>query len=605
MKVAASRAHQTVGVIMIVAAVAYLVPFVPRGWIPHDEGMLGQSADRVLRGDIPHIDYQEAYTGGLSWLYAAVFRISGVDLLNLRWFLFAAASWAVCLMYAIIRRYLRPVGAALATWVALTWSFPNYFAGLPSWWLLICALACIWAMIRHVETQRWRYLVAAGLAVGLAMAIKQTGVYLLVALVLSLLYDAGWATRLSSRFAYLEHVARWGAAACAIAFAAVILVPRIFRAEGLYLFLPAAACALVLFLPVDRRSESSYRHSPLTLVCIVTAAAALPLVCLLIPYIIQHRLWDFAYGAVILPNKRLAFASAAMPGAWAILSGIPLLWLVFAARHSAFDSWPTFLKSLLWTAAILLPIVALWNKASYQAIWQSARAFAALVPVGICWQLVSGQIQQREQRPILFVSAAMLAWASLNQFPFAAAIYFCYVAPLVVIAGIAAASAGSRRPRHMMVPWAVMLLLFAVLSANRAYIESLGVNHAPRRFDAALNLPRAHLKIADDEAEVYRRLVFFTGRRLRGGELIAGPDCPEVYFLLGLINPSGTLFDFFSEETAGRHERDDPTAWSKGAVIVLNHAPHFSPAPSRTLTARLRREFPHGEDIGRFEVRWR
>ena len=80
-------------------------------------------------------------------------------------------------------------------------------------------------------------------------------------------------------------------------------------------------------------------------------------------------------------------------------------------------------------AAAVLPIAALWNTASYQMIWQSTRAFASLLPIGICWQLGSGRVEQR-QRAVLFLSAALLAWASLNQFPFAAPIYFSYVAPL-------------------------------------------------------------------------------------------------------------------------------------------------------------------------------
>src|SRR5207249_4865233 len=67
---AASAVDRAVGVLMVVAAIVYLSYFVGRGWIPHDEGMLGQSAERVLRGDIPHVDYEEMYTGGLSWLYA-------------------------------------------------------------------------------------------------------------------------------------------------------------------------------------------------------------------------------------------------------------------------------------------------------------------------------------------------------------------------------------------------------------------------------------------------------------------------------------------------------------------------------------------------------
>jgi hypothetical protein len=603
MKVAASKGHRVVGLIMVVAALAYLVHFVPRGWIPHDEGMLGQSADRVLQGGIPHIDYEEAYTGGLSWLYAGLFRIGGVDLLHVRWLLYAGASAATWLMYSIFRRYLAPAGAGLATWVALAWSFPNYFAGLPSWWLLICAVACVWAVIRHVETGQWRYVAAGGLAAGVAIAIKQTGVYLLVALVLSLLY-AGRG-RGSSWFGRLNLLLRWTAAIIAIVSAAVILWPRILDAEALYLFLPAAACAVVLLLPAESVSTSSRVPAPLALVSVATAVAVLPLLCLLIPYVVQDRVWDFINGSILLPRKRLAFASWPMPGALAAVTGLPLMALVFAAPRFGFGSQALLIKSLLWTFAIALPTLALRDVASYQVIWQSSRAFAALLPLGICWSLVSGRVRHTEQAAVLFAAAAMLAWTSLNQFPFAAPIYFCYVAPLAVIAAIAAASAGASLRRDTMLPWAVMLLLFALCSANRGYIYTLGAFHAPQRFNAALRVPRARLKLSSLDATVYRRLVFSIRQRLRGGQLIAGPDCPEVYFLAGAFSPSGTLFDFFSESGSGDNGSGDTGAWADGEVIVLNHAPHFSSAPSARLMESLRREFPRGERIGSFEVRWR
>src|SRR6266496_3770069 len=241
MKVAASNREQVLGVLMIVAALVYLIPSVLRGWIPYDDGMLGQQAELVLHGAIPHVDYEEVYTGGLSWLYAAVFKVTSVDLVNLRWALFVGASAALWLVYAITRRYLRPLGAALATWVALLWSFPNYFAGLPSWWLLICALFCLWTLIRYVETQQVRYALAAGLAAGVAIAIKQTGVYLFLALVLSLLF-AGRRTSASPGTMTLERMVRWTLASAAVMFACVLLGPRVFGGEGLYLLTPLVAC---------------------------------------------------------------------------------------------------------------------------------------------------------------------------------------------------------------------------------------------------------------------------------------------------------------------------------------------------------------------------
>ena len=592
----ASKSHRLAGALMVVAALAYLVPFVPRGWIPHDEGMLGQSADLVLQGAIPHIDYEEAYTGGLSWLYAAVFKLAGVDLLHLRWMLFAGAAIASWAMYSIFRRFVAPAAAAVATWVAVVWSFPNYFAGLPSWWLLICALATVWAWMRYTETQQWWYVAVAGLAAGMAMAIKQTGAYLLVAVVLSILYDGGRPGR--SLPASVERFTRIGAAIVAMAAAAAILRSRLAAAEGLYLFLPAAACALVVLWPRNDDTIAPGGSSPLALVAIATVAAALPLLCLLIPYILQDRVWDFVNGTLILPQKRLAFASTPMRGAWAIVTGVPFIVLVVGAFGTR------VVAALLWTAAVALPVLAVWNGWSYQAIWQSSRAVAALLPIAVCWRLMSGRIHDWQQRSMLFGATAVLAWMSLNQFPFAAPIYFCYVAPLAVVAVVSAAHATASLHRHTLLPWGVLLLLFGIVSANRGYIESLGVNHDPRRFDTALRLPRAHLRVTADDARVYRRLMFTLAPLVQAGRLVAGPDCPQVYFLAGRTSPSGALFDFFSADAAGDNGGNLVT-WQNGDVIVLNHAPHFSPAPPEPVVARLRRTFQFGEQIGSFEVRWR
>jgi len=54
---------------------------VNRGWVPHDEGLLGQSAERLLAGQLPHRDFDEVYTGGLSYLHALAFEVGGVRLI--------------------------------------------------------------------------------------------------------------------------------------------------------------------------------------------------------------------------------------------------------------------------------------------------------------------------------------------------------------------------------------------------------------------------------------------------------------------------------------------------------------------------------------------
>ena len=101
-----------------------------RGWVPHDEGTLGQSAERVLAGELPHRDFDDPYTGGLSYAHALAFRLAGTNLVALRWgFLVAFLAWLPAVYY-IASCLVSPVTAAGAVLLAVVWSVPNYFASL-------------------------------------------------------------------------------------------------------------------------------------------------------------------------------------------------------------------------------------------------------------------------------------------------------------------------------------------------------------------------------------------------------------------------------------------------------------------------------------------
>src|SRR5438552_1285145 len=63
--------------------------YLKRGWWPHDAGTLAQSAERVLYGELPHRDFDEVFTGGVTFLHALAFRIFGTSLVSLRFVLFA------------------------------------------------------------------------------------------------------------------------------------------------------------------------------------------------------------------------------------------------------------------------------------------------------------------------------------------------------------------------------------------------------------------------------------------------------------------------------------------------------------------------------------
>jgi hypothetical protein len=331
---------------------------------------------------------------------------------------------------------------------------------------------------------------------------------------------------------------------------------------------------------------------------VALSAAFAPVVLFAAPYLLHGHWGNLLNGLFILPRKRLVFASMEMPSPFFLLSGVPLVALVMPFPH-----WPArsalrdrLLRIACWAAALALCATTLYNTLTYQMIWESARAFAALLPLCICWLLVSGHVPDANQRRIMFACASMLAWASLVQFPFSAPIYFCYVTPLAVITAVATAANSSALARPALAPWAALLLAFGVWSMNRGYIYNLGYSHAPQAFNAELDLPRAHLRVSPEDAYMYRRITALINSHLGRGDLVAGPDSPEVYFLAGRVSPSGALFDFFSDESSN---------WDGAEVIVLNHRPAFSPGLSSPTLADLRQAFPLAEIVGRFEVRWR
>ena len=284
----------------------------------------------------------------------------------------------------------------------------------------------------------------------------------------------------------------------------------------------------------------------------------------MVPYILQGQLGRLIEGVWILPQKRLVFAAMGMPSASFIFLGLPLVALVVMGPGVFQTSTQRgrVLSGAIWTALLALLIASLYFSMPYRIVWQSSRAFAALMPVAICWRVIAGHVHDATQRRILFGVASMSAWASLGQFPFGAPIYFCYVAPLAVVAGVVAAEQRSSPVRSATGAWVALLLGFAVLTMNRGYIYNLGVFHTPEAMDANLNFPRAHLRVSPSDAVAYHALVALINDHAGDGPIIAGPDCPEVYFLTGRVNPSGALFDFFQDDESRSHGFTNMNAWT-------------------------------------------
>ena len=310
----------------------------------------------------------------------------------------------------------------------------------------------------------------------------------------------------------------------------MILAARLALSDLLYLLLPILACSRVL-LADDASRSSRQSWAALAAPAVAVAAAALPLVCFVAPYVINHQIGMLVNGLFVLPQKRVQFAALEMPPAQWILAGVAAAGRGDAAsricsRACARTSWHVRCcgsPGRSWSSASLCSVT------SYQMIWQAARGFAALIPVAMCGLVMSGHVRKATDRRVLFGFAAFLAWASLVQLPFSAPIYFCYVTPLAVIAAVAVAGHNAALTRTAVGVSAAVLLAFALVSMNRGYINNLGLRMLCSPVDTPLGLEK---RACGDPCRrgAYRRVVELIDRHIGDGQLVAGPDAPEVYF---------------------------------------------------------------------------
>jgi hypothetical protein len=252
-------------------------------------------------------------------------------------------------------------------------------------------------------------------------------------------------------------------------------------------------------------------------------------------------------------------------------------------------------------------IAAGQNVSVYRIVWYSVRALVPAATIAGVAILASPRWaralapRRREQLVLLLAVTAMVA---LVQFPFSAPIYFCYVAPLLVVT-IAAilASAGGLRSFAAVSTWG-FYLLFAGLFLNRTTVFSQGQAYEPDHV-ARLELPRAGIRVPIIQGQIYMRLVAAIKRHGAGDAYIyATPDLPEVYFLSGKQNPTRNLFEFLNPQRRNPQDVLALLDQRRVRVVVLSHLPSFSgldAAEGRALAAA----FPDSVVILPFVVRWR
>lgn len=590
----------------------YTAPFVYRGWIAHDEGTLGQTADRVRLGEMPHRDFDDVYTGGLAYWHAAGMAAVGVDLRTMRLMLFGVFMLFLVAIYLIVTAIASPSAGLLAMALATVWSVPNYFAALPSWYNLFLATFSILAFSRFLIGHHRRWLFVAGLAGGVSILIKIVGVYCIAGGLLTLMYFEQLTA--PPRNGGVRGT-RWPVLLPGVSLAGAIGLIALVVGRGTLsssflpiLSAPVLALAFLtwheLTLDTVRTGERIRRLT--RLVVPFAAGTALPVAAWMAFYWWNDAWSDLVRGVWTLPQRRLTEAAMAPPPLAAIGLAAPYATLLLAGRRRTIrhQGLTTVVVAAILACALLFGT----NDGVYRAVWAVIRALPLVVTLA-AFVLLSGQPQHIDaddvaKRMRVFLVVVMMSTIGLVQIPYATPTYFCYVASLAIVAAFAVVWNTPWAPRRLHLTMAVFLLLFGVLFVNRSYGWNLGVKFIAYRPDGVLAVPRGGLRVPAADAETYQRIVALISEHSETGPIYAGPDSPEIYFLAGRHNPTRALFDVLGSET-------ETPAWlarvvdTNGVrVAVINNAPLFSPPLTPEMQTVLQRRFPQAIDVGRFTVRF-
>lgn len=602
------------------ASVAYLAAYLRTGWFPYDAGHLAEAAERVLSGQVPHLNFEAVYTGGLAYFDALAFRLFGTNFFSLRIPLFLCFLGWVPAFYLIARRFTTPLVAGTITLLAVAWSIPNYPVGTAGAYDLFLATWGTLALLRYTETEKQRWIWIAGLCGGLSFLVKIVGLYFVAGCFLFFVFREAAVSAGSrngkgrSGLGYLVF-ATAGLLLFLVALSNLISQRPAF-VEYFYFLLPSASVAgfvlweLWRWSPRGEPAGKRFRRLFSMLLPFLGGLAA-PIAVFLAWFAYKRALAVWFTGTFFRSTIHLHWEAYNAISPIVLLGLVPAVLLLLlawdsnpAARTLARYGGPLALAALL---------LAAWKSfAVYSFVSYSLPLLIPILALAVLFCLRHGNHLPDSKRQQTFLIVTVAATGGLLLFPSAAALYFCYVAPLLIL-GLAAL--GSMRKRAEPVAIGALLgfyLVFALWLHPPAFFQQRMTDWGHPLDLQPIALARAGgIRAPAHVAREFEDLVHVVREHAQGKYIYATPDCPEVYFLSGFRNPTGTIFELLDPDflyPMVRTDRIMSTLRERQVNLVVlgpdTYASLSGPVPP-CLRASLDARYPRHAMVGNFEVRWR
>ena len=588
-------------------------PDLYTSWTPSDEGVLAQSAERVLRGELPHRDFDALWSGGLDWLNAGAFRVLGTRLTSMRQVLVVAWLIGLVAMFDAARQFVSVWCAALVVWCASLWTLSLSSHPLPSWYNLVFALIGTAAVLRAQAQGKHSWMFIAGMAAGASIAVKIVGVYFVAAVLLFCAFHAQGQTpapaaprlRLSRWYAWLMTVGL-------VAYLATVL--RLISYETtentlLQFFVPSAALVTVLLTREwrsDGSTDTARLRALLSIAMPFVAGLVLVIGVFVLPWVLSGAIPSLVHGLFVAPQLRFVLVTYQLPGLRS--AGLSLLPYALLVAMAPFVRQPLS-RADRWA---LGAFVALFIASAYDGsptvltTWYAFRLLTPCVALLTAWWFLrpprGAAIPQGRQSTVFFLVSAAAA-CSLVQIPMSLWTYFLYFVPLLILAAAALWSALPRMPREVPIALAAIAITFQLRNPVDIVREP---DSRPSSAMVPLGGARGGLIVTREDSTRFAQIEDEVRKRATSEWLYVWHDAPEIYFLTGMRNPTRTFFEAFADpatQTAGAIEA---VLLEKDVSVIVLTRPDKAVAP---MPPELRRwieiRYPSVAWVGDVEVRGR
>lgn len=547
--------------------------FFEQIWFPHDIGLLGHMSERVFNGEKPHIDFNDTYTGLLSYIHSAFYKYYGVSLAGMFIPLKVLVFAIYLLVFFICTNFFSLILSSTIAFFVIITSALHFFQPMPSWYNLLFCLTSLSFLILFNQTKNQLYICLSAASLALSFLIKVSGLFSVISFFLALGLICNIPIQV---FLFLS------------IFLTSLLLLKVLNLTIFNTFILPQIAFLIFAL---KKFNKDYTKESLSLFLKSTIFFLITYISLIaIYYSYIYSISDLKSvfeGLFVTPSKRLSGAIAFQYKNIVFATQLIIIFSICFFKSK-------FSLTVKYFIAFLIYLIYFSKGLEYIFIQQAPliASFYALV-------FITNNHNQFSKHEINFIFILIyIIYFSFIQFPFTTNIYSLYIFPLSIICF---SFIFFNLKNKMFFPYLYLLLIISYMYTNLR-INFLAHVSQSKATTSSVN-PRIPKFLYIKDKEVYYEVNKAINEHSKNKIIYAGPDSPEIYFFYGKKSITPIMYEFFNGKDVW-HSIIDKIIKNDIQFSIIKRKTLFSNLPPKWFIEKLNDYYSNKKNLKEHVVFW-